>query len=157
MWWMGAAWASPLPPSKPWLCLSAARDREPSGRLFSLVVSFAANRQQQTSSAAKLPRERLTSVVTDKQRQQQRLSGSDVLWALKRATAEKAAKKNKKKGGGRLKDAASASASAAGGNGEEMKAESMELSSRVRPITVKSEWSVILQELENRLAQLIDA
>ncbi|EXB83830.1 hypothetical protein L484_023436 [Morus notabilis] len=76
------------------------------------------------------------------------ISGSDVLWALRKAAAKKnklsGQHKNKKK----KKNSGGLSSSA--GHGEEIAADY----SNVRPLLVKSEWSGKFYELEKRLRDL---
>ncbi|OMP08676.1 hypothetical protein COLO4_06213 [Corchorus olitorius] len=72
------------------------------------------------------------------------ISGSAVLWALQRAAAKKKNSKRKKKG------LASSSSSSGASRPEK---ESIDYSN-VRPLEIKSEWSLKLDELEHRLQEL---
>ncbi|XWS76819.1 hypothetical protein CRYUN_Cryun01aG0210200 [Craigia yunnanensis] len=75
-----------------------------------------------------------------KQEEGKEISGSDVLWALQRAAAQKKKAKRKKKG------LASSDASRSEKDGIDY--------SNVRPLEIKSEWSLRLDELEKRLHEL---
>ncbi|OMO64205.1 hypothetical protein CCACVL1_21951 [Corchorus capsularis] len=72
------------------------------------------------------------------------ISGSAVLWALQRAAAKKKNSKRKKKG------LASSSSSSDASRREK---ESINYSN-VRPLEIKSQWSLKLDELEHRLQEL---
>ncbi|KAK6285859.1 hypothetical protein POUND7_012038 [Theobroma cacao] len=75
-----------------------------------------------------------------KQEEGKEISGSDVLWALQRAAAQKTKAKRKKKG------LASSEASRRDKDGIDY--------SNVRPLEIKGEWSLKLDELEKRLREL---
>ncbi|KAK8565651.1 hypothetical protein V6N13_020736 [Hibiscus sabdariffa] len=77
-----------------------------------------------------------------KQEDRKEISGSDVLWALQRAAAQKKKAKIKKK----------ASASTTSEDSRRDK-DSIDYSD-VRPLEIKSEWSLKLEELEKRLQEL---
>ncbi|CAK8544961.1 unnamed protein product [Lathyrus sativus] len=87
----------------------------------------------------------LISKLSNSKPEKQEINGSDVLWALQRATASrKIMKNNKKKERGR--DSSSS-------------VSSMEESSvdyRVRPLCINDHWGPKLDELENRLRDLSD-
>ncbi|GMI66737.1 hypothetical protein HRI_000343000 [Hibiscus trionum] len=86
---------------------------------------------------------RLQAAAYDpKQEDGKEISGSDVLWALQRAAAQKKKAKVKKKG----------STSSEASHREK---ESLDYSD-VRPLEIKSEWSLKLDELEKRLQELED-
>lgn len=72
------------------------------------------------------------------------LSGSDVLWALRRATAHKSKKKNKDV----------SFTSAAPNIGLDNPAAEY---TNVLPLSIKTEWNTRLKQLEQRLQQLTDA
>lgn len=72
------------------------------------------------------------------------LSGSHVLWALRRATAHKSKKKNKDV----------SFTSAAPNIGLDNPAADY---SNVLPLSIKTEWNTRLKQLEQRLQQLTDA
>jgi hypothetical protein len=83
-----------------------------------------------------------------KQKQEEegrQISGSDVLWALQRAAAQKKATSGSKK----MKKQKGVSSSA-GGHREEDGVDY----SKARPFCVRSEWGVRLDELEKRLQEL---
>ncbi|XP_017985069.1 PREDICTED: uncharacterized protein LOC18613905 [Theobroma cacao] len=75
-----------------------------------------------------------------KQEEGKEISGSDVLWALQRAAAQKTKAKRKKKG------LASSEASRRDKDGIDY--------SNVRPLEIKGEWILKLDELEKRLREL---
>lgn len=76
--------------------------------------------------------------------QKRPLSGSDVLWALERATAQKSKK--------RIKDVSFTSGDPNTGP-DKAPADC----TNVRPLSIKTEWSIRLKRLEQRLQQLMDA
>lgn len=83
-----------------------------------------------------------------KQKQEEdgrQISGSDVLWALRRAAAQKKATSENKK----MKKQKGVSSSV-GGRREEDGVDY----SKARPVCVRSEWGVRLDELEKRLQEL---
>ncbi|XP_058738804.1 uncharacterized protein LOC131610774 [Vicia villosa] len=79
--------------------------------------------------------------------EKQQMNGSDVLWALQRATTrKKIIKNNKKKERDRGRDSSSAVSS--------MEENSMDY--HVRPLCINDNWGTKLDELENRLRDLSD-
>ncbi|XVF72955.1 hypothetical protein PTKIN_Ptkin12aG0161900 [Pterospermum kingtungense] len=77
-----------------------------------------------------------------KQEEGKEISGSDVLWALQRAAAEKRKAKRKKKG----LISSESDASQREKDGIDY--------SNVRPLEIKTEWRLKLDELEKRLQEL---
>ncbi|XP_022757612.1 uncharacterized protein LOC111304877 [Durio zibethinus] len=75
-----------------------------------------------------------------KQEEGKEISGSDVLWALQRAAAQKKKAKRRKKGSAPSKGSHREKDGTDYGN--------------VRPLQIKNEWSLKLDELEKRLQEL---
>ncbi|TXG63092.1 hypothetical protein EZV62_010086 [Acer yangbiense] len=73
------------------------------------------------------------------------LSGSDVLWALQKASSAKKKKKNKKR----------RELSSADSRREEDEDDVVDYSN-VKPLSIKTDWAVKLHELEKRLQELSD-
>ncbi|XP_022841469.1 uncharacterized protein LOC111365259 [Olea europaea var. sylvestris] len=103
--------------------------------------------QQNTSNKSR-PKERKQQNQEPKEEQKRQLSGADVLWALKRATAQKS-KKKKDKRVTLPRDEIFVRPKIEG---------SVDYSrvTSVRPLYIKSEWSDRLEELERQLQELID-
>ncbi|GAV74525.1 hypothetical protein CFOL_v3_18005 [Cephalotus follicularis] len=79
----------------------------------------------------------------DKESEGRELSGSDVLWALHRATANKKSKNNKRR--------KHVSSSVMSSNTHE---DGVVDYTNVRPLRIKMEWGVKLNDLEKRLQEL---
>ncbi|KAK2649980.1 hypothetical protein Ddye_017469 [Dipteronia dyeriana] len=73
------------------------------------------------------------------------LSGSDVLWALQKASAKKKRKNKKRR-----------ELSSADGHRGEDDGDDVVDYSNVKPLSIKSDWAVKLHELEKRLQELSD-
>ncbi|XP_044493719.1 uncharacterized protein LOC123217042 [Mangifera indica] len=91
-----------------------------------------------------------TNSISNRQKQKQgegnQLSGSDVLWALQRAAVQKKKKHKKRR---ELKSAGT------GSDKEDADVDDHDVDySNVKPLDIKSEWSVKLNELEKRLQEL---
>ncbi|KAA8516219.1 hypothetical protein F0562_019398 [Nyssa sinensis] len=84
--------------------------------------------------------------------QERHLSGSDVLLALQRATAEKLKKKR-----GHYSSSTSTGSKNRGRYGTEQEDEDNSNYSNVRPLCIKSSWSSRLDKLERQLQELIDS
>ncbi|KAH7578104.1 hypothetical protein ACOSP7_000750 [Xanthoceras sorbifolium] len=84
--------------------------------------------------------------LKQKQGEGKQLSGSDVLWALQKAAAKKKTKNKKRR----------ELSSADGHRGERDDDEDVVDYSNVKPLCIKSEWAVKLDELETRLQELSD-
>ncbi|KAL4361003.1 hypothetical protein GQ457_04G030290 [Hibiscus cannabinus] len=103
--------------------------------LSQFPINVSANSRLRGQAAASNP----------KQEDGKEISGSDVLWALQRAAAQKKKAKIKKK--------ASTSTSTSSEVSHREK-NSIDYSD-VRPLEIKSEWTLKLEELENRLQHLL--
>ncbi|XVE73639.1 hypothetical protein DITRI_Ditri11bG0134600 [Diplodiscus trichospermus] len=106
------------------------------------LINFAAN--------TRLPRQPAAAVAASnggsnnpEQEEGKEISGRDVLWALQRAAAQK--KKAKRKNNKRLASSDS--------DASHREKDSIDYSN-VRPLEIKTEWSLKLDELEKRLQEL---
>ncbi|KAM7276814.1 hypothetical protein ACFE04_018680 [Oxalis oulophora] len=97
---------------------------------------------------------------TDVKSNRQQLSGADVLWALQqRAAATSSSSKNNNKLSNNTKSirklTSSSSSSSSSSVGRNRVDNGVDYAN-VRPLNVKSDWGFKLQELENRLRQLME-
>ncbi|CAN1157064.1 hypothetical protein LINPERPRIM_LOCUS27711 [Linum perenne] len=102
-----------------------------------LVPTVAVHRRRSSSSP-------VPETEEDEKQGESRLRGLDVLWAMQKAAAEKNKVKIRKK------NKFPSSSSAVG----QMKLQEMPDYGNVKPLCVKREWGVKLDELERRLRQL---
>lgn len=157
-------WAtSALPPSSSrpdsiYIC-TAATSPKMSPRIFSLAISpqqpppvhtnhpkhtIPSKSLLTTSNSNAKHHSHSTDLPEDSTGQKRPLSGSDVIWALRRATAHKSKIKNKD---------VSFTPGAPNIGLDKPAADYTE----VRPLSIKTEWSTRLKQLEQRLQQLKDA
>ncbi|CAK9143637.1 unnamed protein product [Ilex paraguariensis] len=87
--------------------------------------------------------------------EQGELSGSDVLWALQKATAQKNMKKKRGFSSASL-SASTRSRSRGRNSAKDQENEDSLDHGNVRPLCLKSDWSTRLHELDRRLQELID-
>lgn len=132
-----------------------------------VLTAFESKAQQQKHSSSSLVRvEPITSTkkqqkTTEQQQEsklgtarERELSGSDVLWALQRASVEKAKKKKQQQSKRKQRKMDTNRQTEMKVMDADADADEDEHHRIVRPLCIKSEWDARLAELENRLEEL---
>lgn len=131
----------PLPSHLP-LILSARGSQPPRHRSAPLKTGTGSSNPN-----TRIPEEKQLQQTNKEEERRKEIKGSDVLWALQKAAAKKNRSGGKK--GKKIRMGKSKSPEA---EGEE---DCLDYS-KVRPIRIKSEWSIKLDELEKRAKELHD-